>query len=665
MTTPVGEDDRSHAIAPSARRTRPAQRTPAAPRTHWLARARWCAVWLPCVVAIVLACAPSTDVEPPEPAPDPSPVALGSAIPDVQVTDRHFLPRFLSEAGPGDATVLVFTAAGCPLAARYLPRLGELERTYRDRGVRFVGIDVGPASMAEAMDQAFEHGVEFHFVKDFEGAAAASVGATRSPQVVVLDAQRVLRYRGRVDGQYRLAGVRPDAGRADLIEALEDVLAGREVRVPETATDGCPLEVEEIAADGTLTWSEHVGPLFARHCAPCHEPGAPGPFRLDDYDSVFRRRGVVAEVVKERRMPPWYAHPDYGRFANDRSLSPRDRRTILAWLAADAPQGAVESEPVPEVRGEWRIGKPDLVLEAPSTEVPADGFLDYVNVELGHVFERDTWVEAVEILPSQRSVVHHAQAMYVEAERLGQDQEWFRWGRLLAVYVPGREAVENTPGTAFLIPAGSALGLQIHYVPNGRAVVDAPRVGLRFPRLPVQQRLRCLALTDVDLVVPPMEPAFAVSSQRSVDKVSELIVHSVLPHMHLRGRDAELRAVYPDRREEILLRVPNYNFDWQLDYHWPPGAKRFPPGTEFRFSARFDNSSFNAFNPDPSAEVPFGERTTDEMFYAWLFYTVAGEQLALAVDPHTGQAVSSFQREPPARPNQRPAGKPGGAGLRR
>ena len=663
MTTPFGEKPRFDAAAP--RRCHALNKRPTHHRKGFAWAARWWLLLVPCLAWSVLACAPTAGDTNPESAPDPSPVALGTTIADVQVTDRHFLPRFLSELGGAPATVWVFTSAGCPLAARYLPRLGEMERTYRERGVRFVGIDVGAGSMAEAMDQSFEHGVEFHFVKDFDGAAAAAVGATRSPQVAVLDGERVLRYRGRVDAQYRLSGARPDAGRADLQEALEDVLAGRPVRVPQTATDGCPLEVERFAADDTLTWSEHVGPLFARHCAPCHEPGAPGPFRLDDYDSVFRRKGVVAEVVRERRMPPWYAHPDHGRFANDRSLSPRDRRTILAWLAADAPQGEVQSEPAPAPRGEWRIGEPDLVLEAPAIEVPSDGYMDYVNVELGHVFERDTWVEAVEILPSLRSVVHHAQAMYVEAERLGEDREWFRWGRLLAVYVPGREAVENTPGTAFLIPAGSALALQLHYVPNGRAGVDTPRVGLRFPKLPVQQRLRCLPLTDVDLVVPPNEAAFRVTAQRKADSRSDVIVHSVLPHMHLRGRDAELRAVYPDQREEILLRVPNYNFDWQLDYHWPGGGKRFPAGTEFRFTARFDNSPFNAFNPDPDASVAFGERTTDEMFYAWLFYTVRGEQLALAVDPDTGQAVSSFQNTPPARRNHRPGGNPAGAGLRR
>ncbi len=613
---------------------------PIDPATKPARRARKCAVavgtlgWI--AAALLAACADGwSDAQ----APAPSAVPIGATAVDTLVTDRRFLPRFLSELGPAPATVLVFTSAGCPLAARYLPRLAEMERELRPRDVRFVAVDVGHASIAEAMDQAFEFDFDFHVVKDPDGSTAAAVGATRSPQVVVLDGERRIVNRGRVDGQHRLAGTRPEPGRADLREALDDVLAGRPVRVPETAVDGCPLEVELITPDPELTWSANVEPLFARHCAPCHEPGAPGPFPLHTYDAVFRRKRVVAEVVQERRMPPWFALPGHGHFENERNLSPTERRTVLAWLAAGAPRGEVRPDAAVQPRGEWRMGTPDLIVDAPAFDVPASGAVEYVYHRLPYRFEQDTWIEAVEVLPSAASVVHHAQVMYIDESReYTHDTEWISWSRLVCVYVPGREVFETAPGTAFLVPAGSSLGLQMHYVPDGRSVAEKPRVGLRFPRSIVHKRLRSLWLADMDFEVPPGATAHTVVSTRGLKEPRAIEAHSILPHMHLRGRDLGLVAHYPDGRTESLLRVPNYNFDWQLDYRYAPGAKRFPPGTSFEFTARYDNSAFNALNPDPSATVRFGELTTDEMFYCWFFYTYVDENLELAVDPATGHS---------------------------
>lgn len=570
-------------------------------------------------------------------------VPIGTQVGMLEFVDSRFLPRSLADLGPAEAVVLVFTAGGCPLVERYLPRLGALEREFRPRGAVFLGVNASPDSVLEAAAQGITPEVDFHFVKDFGGRVVEAVGATRTPQVVVLDAEHVLRYRGRIDSQYRLGGARPNRGREDLREALEDVLAGRAVRVPETPVDGCPITLEKIAPDRGLTWYADVRPIFEQNCWACHRPDGVAPFSLVSHQDVQRRRRVVEEVVRERRMPPWFALPGHMPFENELPLSDAERRTVLAWFAAGAPAGEPESpedsEPTLPPLGEWGIGEPDMVLSAPSFELPSEGFLDYEYVILPHTFERDTWIEALEVLPTDSTILHHAQVMFVEGPQDFDDHEsWVPASRLFAIYVPGRGPMELEPGIAMLIPANSVLGLQLHYVPSGRATVDATRVGLRFPRTAVRQRLRMLTLTDFDFEVAPGDPAHRIQLEREPRERFRMQAHSMLPHMHLRGRDIRVRALIPGGREVTLLDVPSYSFDWQFDYRWARDSAAFPPGTRFELSGRLDNSAFNPYNPDPSVTVRFGEATTDEMFYCWLFYTVAGENLGIRVDPRTGQS---------------------------
>jgi len=194
-------------------------------------------------------------------------------------------------------------------------------------------------------------------------------------------------------------------------------------------------------------------------------------------------------------------------------------------------------------------------------------------------------------------------------------------------------------GTAVLIPAGSALGLQIHYVTTGKEETDRIEVALRFPRTRVNKRMRHLEVADLRFAIPPGAMSHPVKAERTFDR--DAIGIGMYVHMHVRGRDMRYRARAPDGREETLLLVPTYDFDWQASYRWFEGEQRFAKGTRIECLAHFDNSAFNPWNPDPGATVRFGLQTEQEMMYGFLFYVDADEDLGLSVDPSTGIAGRS------------------------
>ena len=352
-----------------------------------------------------------------------------------------------------------------------------------------------------------------------------------------------------------------------------------------------------------------------------------------DYDDFADRADMIAEVVQQRRMPPWYASGAHGQFENDVASMLDERDTILDWAHGSRARGDVTDLPPPREfpKTEWRIGEPDLVLKVPvPIRVPAEGYIPYRYYVLPYLFKRDTWAESIEILPTNRRVLHHANLAYVE-KGLDYRQRGFITGQ-----VPGGRPMQLEPGTAVLIPAGSTLALQCHYVTTGKPEIDRLRVGLVFPRVEVERRLRCMIITDRRFAIQPRAAAHEVSASKTFKH--DVVGLGLFSHMHLRGRDMTFRAHYPDGRDEVLLMVPNYSFDWQDAYVFPRGSARFSAGTRIGVTAHFDNSAFNPFNPDPDAVVKFGLQTYHEMMYGFFFYTRDGESLGLRIDPKTGWA---------------------------
>ena len=565
--------------------------------------------------------------------------AMGEKVDDFSFVDLRYLSRTLNEFGEKKAIVIVFTNLDCPIAKRFLPRLKKLDEQYRDQGVQFLSLNVGPnESVVDVAAQALRADIAFPFCKDFDGEAARALGVTRTPEVVVLDSDRRLAYRGRIDASIRFAGVSPKKVREDLREAIDEVLAGRVVSVKETPVDGCLISFpkDKKPADVEVTFSEHIAPLMQEHCQNCHREGTEAPFSLLTYDDVVTHAEMVGEVVLQQRMPPWFACEQGGEIVNRRTMSPTERQKIADWIAADMPEGDPAKLPEPKEFSDlgWQIGKPDLEIKMASEQkIPADGYIPYRYVTLPYVFFRDTWVQKVEIMPGNRNVVHHCNMAYVVLEN-GKPESHFITG-----FVPGGTALFMDEGTAFLIPAGAVLVLQVHYISLGEEATDQTSVGFAYPKGPIHKQLKHFLVKNNTFAIPPGATNHKVVAEQTLERDSTGL--GMFTHMHLRGKDMTFLAHYPDGTQETLLTVPNYSFDWQLGYRWEKNTKRFPEGTRIECIAHYDNSEFNPYNPAPDKEVRDGPQTYHEMMYGFFFYTEDEEELNLTVDPKSGYAIEN------------------------
>lgn len=575
-------------------------------------------------------------------AADDAPAALiGDVVADLRFKDIRGLVRSASELGSHQATVCVFVTSDCPLVQRVMPKVVELEKRYRDAGVQFVAINVGAADTLKDMAaQAIAYEAPFAFVKDEDLACATRLGVERTPEAVVFDHEWRLVYRGRIDDQDRLGGTKPQPSRHDLSVAIDEVLAGKPVSVATTPVDGCLITApapQEVLAKAP-TYHQDIAPILEQRCNRCHREGTAAPFTLVSYDDVSAHAEMIREVVRDERMPPWTAHPDYGTFQNDPSLSADEKQLLFRWISAGRPAGTPpelpRSEPAPAA--EWRIGTPDLVVTmASDQEVQATGYVPYQYVVLPHVFLRETWLEAIEIKPHNPEVVHHCNLAYVTAA--GASAETFITG-----HVPGGQPLDLghfAESVAYRVPAFAGLVLQIHYTTTGKPEKSRISVGFRFPKQKIEKRLHHVLLDPRNLAIPPGDGGHAVRSETTLTQNASLL--GLFTHMHLRGKDMTFYAEPPDSPRRTLLMIPTFSFDWQLGYECAPGSVRLPKGSTLGAVAHYDNSPFNPFNPDPTVTVGYGPQSYDEMFNGYIFFTDDDEHLAINVDPKTGIATAA------------------------
>jgi len=562
-------------------------------------------------------------------------VKIGTKIDDLRFKDIRFVSRSLKDLGEKKAYVFVFVESSCPLVAKYMPALIRLESMYRDKGVQFVAVNSGPNDTITVMaNQAVEHGAEFPFVKDIDCKVADALGVTRTPEVAVLDGKRILRYRGRIDDQYRPGGQRDKPSRNDLMEALDELLAGKEISTSTTPVDGCVIARPLDKGDNPVNYADHVAPIFAKHCNSCHKPNTAAPFALQTFEQAKAKARTVAEVVSEGRMPPWFAPKRDGDLIQHHSLSLAERETIVAWVKSGLARGDDSKLPKPaeEKPAKWLIGEPDMVQTTPPFELPTEGDIPYKYVILPHVFAHDTWVTGVQILPSLPKAVHHAN---LATFKLG---EAFKESNFITGVVPGGEPMTVEAGIAYRIPKGSMLGIQIHYVTTGKAEKVTLSIGLRYASGRIDRQMKHTLFVDTKYSIPAAASAHPVKVTRTLTHDIEGI--GLFAHMHVRGKSMSFIAHTPDGKSERLLDIPNFSFDWQIPYRWEPGKKILPKGTRIDCVALYDNSSFNPFNPDSTKIVKDGPQTYQEMMNGFMFYIDANEKLGMEIDGKTGGVKS-------------------------
>jgi mono/diheme cytochrome c family protein len=448
-----------------------------------------------------------------------------------------------------------------------------------------------------------------------------------------------------------------------------------------------------------VTFNKDVAPIVFKNCAECHRPNDIAPMSLITYKEARPWARSIKEKVVTREMPPWSADPHVGEFSNDKRLSQKDVDTIVAWVDGGAKEGSAKDlPPMPEVaKGGWTIGKPDVVLQmAEEYAVEPTAPDNYINFFIPTNFKEDMWVQAAEILPGNRKVVHHViafiqtpqnmakreaaaktsgqklgvrnanGAMYLDGTlrrvRMdapvtdntcdqpnmqrraggggnGEENE----GALLAGYAPGKEVDVFPPGTAKKVPAGSTIMFQMHYSSfRGaleKAEKDRTRIGLIFAKEPPDKIIFTSGVVNATFKIPAGADNHEVVACQTLPRDVQII--SYMPHMHLRGKDMKYEVIYPDGKRETLLWVPKFSFNWQ-DMYYLKKPLNVPKGSKLIITAHFDNSAKNKYNPDHKKDVRWGDPTYDEMMIGWMDFLM--DNPAKQVKPDAGARGTSQQK---------------------
>jgi hypothetical protein len=425
---------------------------------------------------------------------------------------------------------------------------------------------------------------------------------------------------------------------------------------------GIGMAAIAVAGTGstTPTFSKDVLPILQKHCQGCHRPGEVAPMSLLTYKDARPWAKAMKVAVVTQKMPPWFA--EYGHFANDRTLSPADVSTLVTWANEGAPEGDPKDAPPPlTFPSGWNI-KPDMIIEMPKPfHVKATGTINYQNIKIKVNFPEDEWVVAAEMRAGNPKVVHHmrgivvppnsewmAKAVYGEAYETGSEaMAGAREGTdLLGKYNPGLGAQRfDVGGSAKFVPKGSDIVFNIHYTAVGTEETDQSKLGLVFAKNPPKKRYWMSPGTPAafNLVLPPGAENQEVVSEVTVGVDSAELVY-IQPHMHLRGKDYELKAIYPTGETQEIFKG-KWNFDWQVGYQLEKPLS-LPKGTRLVAIAHYDNSLNNRYNPDATKEIHWGDQNWDEMQSGFL---------GLIVDMNTN-ADKIFI---PSGPSLLPRGKPG------
>jgi peroxiredoxin len=576
-----------------------------------------------------------------------APVSLvGSKVDSFSAKDFRGRSHSLDEYADSRIVILAFLGTECPLAKLYGPRLAHIAQEYAGKGVTILGVNSNRHdSITEIAAYARIHEIEFPILKDLDNRIADQVGATRTPEIVILDQKRVVRYHGRIDDQYGVGYIRDETQESFVTNAIDDLLASRDVKTPSTEVVGCFIgRMRKPNTTSEVTFSNQIARILNKHCVECHREGEIAPFALTSYDEVVGWGDTMLEVIRDGRMPPWHADPKHGDFINARVMTAEEKLQIQQWVDAGCPEGDTSKlPPQPTYTNGWQLPRePDLVVNMRDEpfDVPAEGTVRYQYFQTDPGFKEDKWVKAAELQPGNRAVVHHILVFVVPpgGRIKGEDSTT---GEFLAAYVPGHRAPHYPKGMAKHIPAGSKLAFQLHYTPIGTPQKDLSRLGLTFAES--EEVIEQVVVTQQasnhgGLVIPPNADNFRVEA-KSKTAPTDVQILAFMPHMHLRGKSFSYEAHFPDGRKETLLDVPQYDFNWQTAYRVAKPVS-LPTGAYLQCVAHFDNSENNLSNPDPTQTVRWGDQTWNEMMIGYFDVAIPAEALGLG----SGKADSSPTR---------------------
>lgn len=512
-----------------------------------------------------------------------------------------------------DARLLALVAHGsqCDAANPAFSALAASEATMASLGARVLLINSErDTSRAALRKSARAQRVTAPILADTTQLVGASLGFKSTGEAMLVDTNTwSVTWRGQV---------------GDLAQAIESQVAGKAPPAPTFAATACAIDFEPV--DTTVTYTADVAPILQENCAVCHTTGGIAPWAMTSYDMVKGFAPMIREVLRTKRMPPWHADPESGSFQHDRTLSRTELRTLISWAENGSPRGEGDDPlaAAPVAYQEWPLGKPDLIIDLPAFTLPATGVVDYQFPRVANPLDKAVWVRAATIVPGDRSAVHH---ILMGASEPGVPVAEGRenvFDNYIIGYAPGNESAEMPKGTGVYVQPGTEFLFQTHYTPYGKVATDRSRVGLYFAKDNAKPAnyLRNAVVINPTLSIPPNNDAFAVSAYIEFDKPATIF--SLVPHAHYRGKASQFELLHPDGRRELVLSVPNYDFNWQRTYAFNTPLD-VEAGSRLIHTTTYDNSSRNTRNPDPNRTVPWGLQSHDEMLYGNVSYSWRNE----------------------------------------
>jgi len=493
------------------------------------------------------------------------------------------------------AIVIVSQGNGCQIVRSNLEDLNAIQQDYADQGVRILMLNANQQDTRKAI------------------AEEAAEWGPKTWQVV---------YRGPLSDRVDYERQKDKASKTYARDALDAVIADKEVEVAKVTSPGCIINYDKI--DGAaISYSKTIAPILKENCVACHVEGGIAPWAMSEYAMIKGFAPMMREVVRTKRMPPWHADPEIGHWRNEVGMSDDHTKTLIAWIEAGAQRGDGNDplKAIPALDNKWTLGEPDLVIDIPAFDVPASGTVDYQFPTVANPYDKDVWVVAAEVIPGDPKAVHHILAGSSARELQGELSEIFE--NFILTYAPGNEASKMPSGTGVFVPKGGVYQFQMHYTPYGKKTTDRSKIGLHFSDTPPANFYREQVIANWNLAIPPRAEAHEEKAYFIFDKDAEL--HALFPHSHYRGVSSIFDLVYPDGTQETILSVPNYDFNWQRTYQFDT-PKSVPAGSKIVHKTVYNNSSKNRGNPAPDETVYWGLQSEQEMLYGSVGYSWSDEK---------------------------------------
>ena len=533
--------------------------------------------------------------------------AAAERVGDFALLDHEGRFHQLSYYGDHQAVILYAHQLGAEVVEQDAAALAEASQLFADRGVFLMlnAVD-GRAKLAQAGTAL----ANWPVLVDEAQLVAESLGVTRVGETLVIDPRTwSVVYRGSA------------AGMVDFMRGTPGS-AETHAQGPQISFAG----LSQHAANG-VSYTRDIVPILERNCVQCHHDGAIGPWSMNSHAMVQGFSQMIREVVMTRRMPPGQIDQHVGKPIRDvAGLTVAEQQKLMHWIAAGASRDG-DADPLAQLtfsNPKFTLGEPDLIYTIEPQDIPATGVLDYRYIPVNLNLDRDVWVRAMEFVPGDRQVLHHVIAYVsspadktMRARQTGADR-----GESIAGFAPGRQPDQFWDDSGRLLKKGSNLLLQMHYTTAGRATVDATQVGIYLhDDLPTHVMSGGVA-GQRRFLVPPGAKEYRLSGTMDIER--DAYLYQMTPHMHYRGKYMGYSVQYPDGKQELLLSVPKYDFNWQFSYVLET-PQFIPAGSRLIAHGAMDNSDRNPANPEPDKPVHFGLQTKHEMFFGFVTLRYEGD----------------------------------------